>query len=158
MSALLPIADLGRPIQVSICRRFMSARPSSKGASASGRPSFALARSPDRFVRIIHRVEKGPRLFQISSKPQPRISEAGELFYCLGGRRGLGKSHAIESVLTTFFGIAWHFGLHSDAFPRRRSSIDSKAFVSCPCGIRALQQEARPLTLMTQPGFRQPGG
>ena len=36
------------------------------------------------FVRIIHRVEKGPRLFQISSKPRQWTSNGQALAYVYG--------------------------------------------------------------------------
>jgi len=42
----------------------------------------------------------------------------------------LGKSHACEGVLTTLFGIAWHFGLHSDAFSPKLNRFQSIGFLS----------------------------
>jgi hypothetical protein len=58
---------------------------------------------------VLNRRKERLRLLQLFRELDPRASEFGEMVSLLWCACAFGELHTIERVLTTLFGIAWHF-------------------------------------------------
>jgi hypothetical protein len=100
-------------------------------------------------VKIIDLGEQCLHTLKLFSELYPRPCEIDESISRLSGSRRLCLKQAIQSMLTTLFGISCHVGLHyATPFPvaEHTQSIPRMLFsVKTGLGTNPNQQEARPL-------------
>ena len=86
------------------------------GASGFGRRPFRLLSSLDRwlFVKLLHGFDKSSRLVELQSQSDPVHLKRKKPVAVFCGSGEPCKLCTTLRVLTTFFGIAWHLGLHRD--------------------------------------------